>query len=135
MKRKVVREYTEIHARAGVDVALPNIACFENQFPGYEIVLTFPEFTSVCPRTGLPDFGTIVIRYQPDRWVLETKSLKLDLNAYRNLGIFTENAVNRVLESVVVCAKPKWAVVEGTFSARGGIAARIIARHGRGPHS
>jgi 7-cyano-7-deazaguanine reductase len=127
------REYTETHARAGVTAPLPDIECFENQFPGYEIRLDFPEFTSVCPRTGLPDFGTIVIRYQPGKWVLETKSLKLYLNAYRNLGIFTENVVNRVLASVVKAAKPRWVVVEGIFDARGGIGARITARHGKVP--
>ncbi len=127
------RAYTTDHARAGVEAELPEIECWENQYPGYEIVLTFPEFTSVCPKTGLPDFGTIVIRYGPDKWCLETKSLKLYLNAFRNLGIFTENAVNRVLASVVECAKPKWAVVEGVFAARGGVEARITARHGRAP--
>jgi 7-cyano-7-deazaguanine reductase len=125
------RQYQETHARAGVDDALPDIECWENQYPGYLVELVFDEFTSVCPRTGLPDFGTLVIRYQPDKWCLETKSLKLYLNAFRNLGIFTENVVNRVLASVVKCAKPKWAEVEGRFASRGGIQARITARHGR----
>jgi 7-cyano-7-deazaguanine reductase len=126
-------EYTRIHARAGLTAKLPRIECFENQFRGYEVRLEFPEFTSVCPRTGLPDFGTLVIRYRPDKWALETKSLKLYLNAYRNLGIFTENVVNRVLESVVRDARPVWAVVEGLFQARGGIGARITATHGKAP--
>lgn len=137
------RAYTTDHARAGVEAGLPTIECWENQYPassearpgrpGYEISLTFPEFTSVCPKTGLPDFGTIVIRYGPDKWCLETKSLKLYLNAFRNLGIFTENAVNRILGSVVECAKPRWAVVEGIFAARGGLEARITARYGNAP--
>ncbi|MBL0057914.1 MAG: NADPH-dependent 7-cyano-7-deazaguanine reductase QueF [Elusimicrobia bacterium] len=125
------RDYSESHARSGIKEALPVIECWENQYPGYGIELVFPEFTSVCPKTGLPDFGTLTIRYQPERWVLETKSLKLYLNAFRDLGIFTENVVNRVLASVVSCAKPRWAEVEGRFSARGGIEARITARHGR----
>jgi 7-cyano-7-deazaguanine reductase len=129
MKKKP-RSYTETHARAGLDAPLPGIECWENGFRGYEIVLSYPEFTSVCPKTGLPDFGTLTIRYCPDKWCLETKSLKLYLNAFRNLGIFTENVANRVLDSIVRCAKPKWAEVEGLFSARGGIQARITARYG-----
>ncbi|MBL0349647.1 MAG: NADPH-dependent 7-cyano-7-deazaguanine reductase QueF [Elusimicrobia bacterium] len=127
------RAYTPTHARSGVGDKLPEIECWENQFPGYTIELIFPEFTSVCPKTGLPDFGTLVIRYAPDRWCLETKSLKMYLNAFRDLGIFTENVVNRVLASVVKDAKPRWAVVEGRFSARGGIEARIAASHGKVP--
>ena len=99
-----------------MDAALPPIDVWENQFPGYRIELTFPEFTSVCPKDGLPDFGTITIRYQPARWCLETKSLKLYLNAFRNLGIFTENVVNRILASVVKDARPLWAEVEGRFA-------------------
>src|SRR5688500_7423156 len=95
------RAYTDDHARAGKDAALPEIECWENQYPGYEIELSFPEFTSVCPKTGLPDFGKLTIRYCPDRLCLETKSLKMYLTAYRNLGIFTENIVNRVLEDLV----------------------------------
>jgi 7-cyano-7-deazaguanine reductase len=94
------------------------------------IELSFPEFTSVCPKTGLPDFGTISIRYQPRRWCLETKSLKLYLNSFRNLGIFTENVVNRILRSVVSAA-PVWVEVEGRFAARGGLEARITAQQGR----
>jgi 7-cyano-7-deazaguanine reductase len=127
------RSYNETHARAGVEDPLPDIECWENQYSGYEIQFSFPEFTSVCPKTGLPDFGTIEIRYCPDKLCLETKSLKLYLNAFRNLGIFTENVVNRVLESVVRCAKPKWAVVEGRFASRGGIEAKITATFGQVP--
>jgi 7-cyano-7-deazaguanine reductase len=127
------RTYTTRHARAGMDARLPDIECWENQYPGYEIDLSFPEFTSVCPKTGLPDFGTIRIRYMPGRWCLETKSLKLYLNAFRNFGVFTENVVNRVLQDVVRCAKPKWIEVEGRFAARGGIEARIVARQGNVP--
>jgi len=131
--KKAARTYTETHAKSGVHAPLPDIECWENQFPGTTVTLTFPEFTSVCPRTGLPDFGALVIRYRPDRWCLETKSLKMYLNAFRDLRIFTENIVNRVLASVVKCAKPRWAVVEGRFSARGGIESRIKAVYGRVP--
>ena len=73
----------------------PPIETWPNQFPGYEIVVDDPEFTSVCPKTSLPDFGTVTIRYMPDKHCLELKSLKEYLQSYRNLGIFQENIVNR----------------------------------------
>jgi len=134
-KRAQNRSYSKIHARAGLGTQFPDIECWENQYPGYVVDLSFPEFTSVCPKTGLPDFGVIRIHYAPKDWCLETKSLKLYLNAYRNLGIFTENVVNRILKDVVRCARPRWAVVEGTFVPRGGLEARISASYGPAPDS
>ena len=82
--------------QAGLDHKFPAIETWPNQFPGYEIVVDDPEFTSVCPKTSLPDFGTVTIRYMPDKHCLELKSLKEYLQSYRNLGIFQENIVNRV---------------------------------------
>jgi len=120
--------YTAEHASAGLDHDFPEIETWPNQFPGYEIVVDDPEFTSVCPKTGLPDFGNIVIRYVPDRLCLELKSLKEYLQSYRNLGIFQENVVNQVLEDVVRWAKPVWAEVKGEFRPRGGIATVVIAK-------
>ncbi len=120
--------YTSEHASAGLDHDFPEIETWANQFPGYEIVVDDPEFTSVCPKTGLPDFGDILIRYQPDRLCLELKSLKEYLQSYRNLGIFQENIVNQVLEDVVRWAKPVWAEVKGEFRPRGGISTVVIAR-------
>lgn len=120
--------YTPDHAKAGLETSLPDIETWPNQFPGYEIVVDDPEFTSVCPKTGLPDFGTITIRYMPDGQCLELKSLKGYLHCYRNLGIFQENIVNRVLEDVVRCAHPKWAEVKGEFRPRGGISTVVLAR-------
>ena len=120
--------YTPEHASAGLDHDFPEIETWPNQFPGYEIVVHDPEFTSVCPKTGLPDFGNIVIRYVPDRLCLELKSFKEYLQAYRNLGIFQENVVNQVLEDVVRWAKPVWAEVKGEFRPRGGIATVVIAK-------
>src|SRR5512140_3011336 len=113
--------YTPEHAAAGLDAKFPEIETWPNQFPGYEIVVDDPEFTSVCPKTGLPDFGTVTIRYMPDKHCLELKSLKEYLQCYRNLGIFQENVVNQVLEDVVKWAKPVWAEVKGEFRPRGGI--------------
>lgn len=120
--------YTPEHAKAGLDAQFPEIETWPNQFPGYEIEIDDPEFTSVCPKTGLPDFGHIVIRYMPDKRCLELKSLKEYLFTYRNLGIFQENVVNRVLEDVVRWAKPVWAEVQGEWRPRGGISGTIVAR-------
>jgi 7-cyano-7-deazaguanine reductase len=120
--------YTREHAEAGLNAKFPAIETWPNQFPAYEIVIDNPEFTSVCPKTGLPDFGTLTLRYMPDRDCLELKSFKEYLFTYRNLGIFQENVVNRVLEDVVRCAKPVWAEVKGDFRPRGGIGTTVIAR-------
>jgi 7-cyano-7-deazaguanine reductase len=120
--------YTAGHAAAGLDAKFPEIETWLNQFPGYEIVIDDPEFTSVCPKTGLPDFGVITIRYMPRRLCLELKSLKEYLQSYRNLGIFQENIVNCVLEDVVKWAKPVWAEVKGDFRPRGGISTVVIAK-------
>lgn len=120
--------YTSVHAQAGLDAEFPEIETWPNQFAGYEIVVDDPEFTSVCPKTGLPDFGVLIIRYMPDKHCLELKSLKKYLQTYRNLGIFQENIVNRVLDDVVRWARPMWAEVKGDFRPRGGISTVIIAR-------
>jgi 7-cyano-7-deazaguanine reductase len=124
---KTPRRYTDEHASAGLDTKFPEIETWPNQFPSYEIIVDIPEFTSVCPKTSLPDFGTLIIRYMPDKRCLELKSLKEYIFTYRNLGIFQENIVNQVLEDVVKATKPKWAVVEGDFQPRGGIGTKIVA--------
>jgi 7-cyano-7-deazaguanine reductase len=120
--------YTPEHARAGLDAAFPEIETWPNQFPAYEIVIDVPEFTSVCPKTGLPDFGVLKLRYVPDKLCVELKSFKEYLLAFRNLGIFQENIVNQVLEDVVRSTKPVWAEVTGEFRPRGGIGTQITAR-------
>jgi len=121
--------YTDTHARAGIDAPLPKIECFENQFKDYEITISIPEFTSVCPKSGLPDFGTITIRYIPGKRCVELKSLKEYILAYRNLGIFYENAVNRILMDVVNASKPVWARVTGEFNIRGGMKSMVEASY------
>ena len=120
---------TEKEAKAGLKEKLPSIETFPNQFPDYEVKIEFAEFTSVCPKTGLPDFGTIVIRYVPDKRCLELKSLKMYMVAYRNLGIFYENAVNRILEDVVKACRPIQAVVTGEFNPRGGMKSIIVVHY------
>jgi len=92
-----------------------------------DIEIRCPEHTSVCPMTGLPDFGTITIRYRPAQTLIELKSLKYYLLQYRNVGIFYEHLVNRILDDLVAVLKPKQLEVIGEFTARGGIATRASA--------
>ncbi len=121
-------DYTAVHAKAGIQVRLPKLETWPNQFPGYVITTRFPEYTSVCPKTGMPDYGAITIQYMPRRECLELKALKLYLLAYRNLGIFYENAVNRMLRDVVEAVRPEWCVVRGEFTPRGGLTTTVFAR-------
>jgi 7-cyano-7-deazaguanine reductase len=97
----------------------------------YEIRFVFPEFTSVCPVTGQPDFATITITYVPDRRCVEMKSLKLYFFAYRNQGIFYEAVVNTILDDLVAVLEPREMVVTGEFAVRGGTAGTVTARHKR----
>lgn len=124
-------EYTDEHAEAGVRAELPAIETWPNQFGQYEIEIEMPEFTSVCPKTGLPDSGTLRLRYTPLERCLELKSLKMYTLAYRNLGIFQENIVNRVLADIVKAADPMEATVTGDFAPRGGITTRVTATYRR----
>lgn len=94
----------------------------------YEVVITIPEFTSICPKTGLPDFATLTIAYVPDRRCVELKSLKEYVNAYRSLGIFNENVVNRVKVDLVRALAPRRLSVRGVFTPRGGIQTTVEAR-------
>ncbi len=123
-------EYTDDHAASGIGAPLPVIETWPNQFADYQIEIDIPEFTSVCPKTGLPDFGTITIQYVPDRLCLELKSLKMYTLAYRDLGIFQENVVNCFLRDIVSACKPKRATVTGTFVPRGGLGSRMVASFG-----
>jgi len=106
---------------------------FDNSFPkrNYLIVHTASEFTSVCPKTGQPDFGIITISYVADKKCVELKSLKYYLQSFRNEGIFYENVVNRILEDLVNVLKPNWIEVKGEFSVRGGLKSTITAAHGK----
>jgi 7-cyano-7-deazaguanine reductase len=121
------RAYTDEHAAAGVHAPLPEIETWPNQYKDYEIEIVMPEFTSVCPKTGLPDFGKIALRYIPDKLCLELKSYKMYLLEFRNLGIFQENAVNRILADVVRATKPLEATVIGDWAPRGGLSTLVTA--------
>ena len=125
------RQYTDEHAEAGTKAPLPEIETWPNQYPGYEIEISMPEFTSVCPKTGLPDHGTITLRYVPGKRCLELKSLKMYTLAYRNLGIFQENVVNRFLRDVVKACNPVSVSVVGEFTPRGGVYSKITASWSR----
>jgi len=121
-------QYTDDHAQAGVNAKLPALETWPNQFPGYVITTRYPEYSSVCPKTGMPDYGTVTIQYKPRKSCIELKSLKLYLLAYRNLGIFYENAVNKMLRDIVDAVQPEWCVVKGEFTPRGGLNTSIFAR-------
>ena len=126
------RQYTDEHAAAGVNAKLPEIETWPNQYAtGYEIEIRMPEFTSVCPKTGLPDHGELTLRYVPDRLCLELKSLKMYTLEYRNLGIFQENVVNRMLADIVKAARPISATLVGEFTPRGGVYTKITASYAR----
>jgi 7-cyano-7-deazaguanine reductase len=104
---------------------------FPNPNPGrdYTIDIRCPEFTSMCPKTGLPDFGEIRIQYVPGESCLELKALKYYMLEYRNQGIFYEAATNRILDDLVQACRPRQMTVTGAFTARGGISTTIVAQH------
>jgi 7-cyano-7-deazaguanine reductase len=106
---------------------------FDNTYPerNYLIIHKTNEFTSVCPKTGQPDFGTIVITYIAKKKCVELKSLKLYLQSFRNDGIFYENVINRILDDLVFVLKPRWMEVKGIFTARGGLNSTVIATFGK----
>jgi 7-cyano-7-deazaguanine reductase len=104
---------------------------FPNRHPGrdYLVQHTCPEFTSVCPKTGQPDFGTLRVSYVPDRLCVELKSLKLYIQGFRNQGIFYEDVINVILDELVKAVRPRRMTVEGDFHARGGISSVVTATY------
>jgi 7-cyano-7-deazaguanine reductase len=95
----------------------------------YQIEIRAPEFTSVCPKTGMPDFGEIIIRYTPDLSCIELKSLKYYLHEYRDQGIFYEAVTNKILDDLVAACQPRRMSVTGAFTARGGITTNVVAEY------
>ena len=118
-------------AESGLQAKLPRIETWASQFPKTTISIIDPEYNAICPKTGLPDFGTVTVQYEPDRKCIELKSFKMYMTAYRDIGIFYENAVNRMLKDLVKAVDPVWMTVTGEFNARGGIRTRVEARHER----
>lgn len=116
---------------------MPDIETFPNPSPrrNYLIRHSCPEFTSVCPKTGQPDFGTIELEYVPDETCIELKSLKLYYFGFREQGIFYEAVVNRILDDLAGACEPKWMRVTGHFNVRGGISSTIVSETGHDPRS
>ena len=116
------------------ELATPPIDTWENKFPDkdYEIEFTISEFTCVCPRTEMPDFAVLHVKYGPAGKCIELKSLKLYINFYRDVGIFHEHVVNKILEDLVSACKPRWMTVEGEFNIRGGIKTVVRAEYRTG---
>jgi 7-cyano-7-deazaguanine reductase len=111
----------------------PKIEAWKNQYPDkeYVISLDIPEFTCICPKTGLPDFALIKIEYSPDKYCIELKSFKLYTIFYRNIGIFHEHVINKILDDFVSAAKPRWVKVTGIFNPRGGITTTVSREYKR----
>ena len=109
-----------------------SLETFDNQFPGrdYTIEIRCPEFTSLCPKTGQPDFGVLTFTYTPEQTCVELKSLKLYLQRFRNEGIFYEHVTNRILDDFVAVVQPRRVQLVAEFSARGGITTRVVVQHG-----
>ena len=107
------------------------VETFENKYPAREYTVTIrnPEYTSVCPMTGNPDFGTIIIDYVPDKLCLELKSLKLYFLGFRDKGVFYESLVNEILDDLVEACSPRLMKVTGDFTPRGGITSTIVAEY------
>lgn len=112
---------------------MPDIEVWENQYSDREYVvnLTIPEFTCICPKTGLPDFAVIKVSYRPSKVCLELKSLKMYLIEYRSVGIFHEHLVNRLMDDLVKACKPRWMKIEVDMNSRGGIATTVTAEYPR----
>jgi 7-cyano-7-deazaguanine reductase len=121
----------QANAKIGSMSSAPPLETFPNPRPGrdFEIAIACPEFTSMCPKTGLPDFGTITIRYVPDATCLELKALKYYLLDFRNQGIFYEAATNRILDDLVAACQPRRMTVVGDFTARGGITTKVTVEY------
>lgn len=109
----------------------PTIETWKNQYPDrdYKVDMEIPEFTCVCPKTGLPDFATIKVSYGPHQKCIELKSFKMYLIWYRNIGIFHEHLINRILEDFVKSCQPRWARIEAVMNPRGGIQTTVVAEY------
>lgn len=111
----------------------PKIEVWKNQYSDRDYVVTLenPEFTCVCPKTGLPDFANITIQYKPDKWCIELKSFKMYTLFYRNTGVFHEHVINKILDDFVKACKPRWACIKGEFNVRGGARTTVSAEYQR----
>ena len=122
----ISKDYDELQNKVR-ELKFPEIEVWENKYQDKEYTITSEtdEFTCVCPKTGLPDFACIIIEYSPNKYCIELKSFKEYLLAYRDVGIFHEHVVNKILEDFTKVVKPKWAKVKGMFNSRGGIITQV----------
>jgi len=121
----------DVEQEGTIDVAVLETIPFDYPGSATEVVYETEEFTAVCPWTGLPDFGRLVIRYLPHRFLVELKSLKYYLTSYRNVGILQEHAINRILEDLVQLLQPVSMAVEAEYKERGGIKTKAVAKYER----
>ena len=130
MKKKSAYEGLQENIR---NLKTPRIEVWKNQYPdkGYVITLDIPEFTCICPKTGLPDFAVIKIEYSPHKYCIELKSFKMYTIFYRNLGIFHEHVINKMLEDFLVACEPRWAKITAEFNPRGGITTTVTSEYRR----
>ena len=115
------------------DLDIPKMERWKNKYPDrdYTVSIKTDEFTCICPKTGLPDYAAICIDYIPDKYCVELKSLKLYLLAYRNIGIFHEHVINRILDDFISSCKPRSAKIIGEFGSRGGIRTTVSREYER----
>ena len=128
MKRKSGYEGLQKGVR---NLKAPKIEVWKNQYPDneYTINLEIPEFTCICPKTGLPDFADIKIEYSPDKYCIELKSLKLYTIFYRNLGIFHEHVINKLMDDFIRACNPRWVRIAAEFNPRGGIKTTVTREY------
>ena len=109
----------------------PEIDIWRNQYADRDYIITLenPEFTCICPKTKLPDFSAITIQYKPDKWCVELKSFKMYMVFYRNVGIFHEHVINKILDDFVKASMPRWIHIKGEFNIRGGIKTTVTAEY------
>ncbi len=128
MKKKSSYENLQEHIRV---LKTPSIEVWKNQYPQnrYVVAIDIAEFTCICPKTGLPDFAVIRIEYSPAKFCVELKSFKMYTIAFRNVGIFHEHLINKMLEDFVKSVKPRWVKISGVFNPRGGITTTVAAEY------
>ena len=129
MKKRSSYENLQNHIRV---LKTPAIEVWVNQYPDRRFVIhiEIPEFTCICPKTGLPDFAVISIEYIPSKYCVELKSLKEYLTFYRNVGIFHEHFANKLMDDFIKACRPRWVKIVTTFNPRGGITTTVTREHG-----
>ncbi len=118
-------------SKGQIEIENAQLVPIPNRYPGrdYEIFISLPEFTCLCPMYGYPDFATINITYIPDEYIVELKSIKLYINKFRNEGIYHEEAINKIMDELIKVINPRWIEVEGDFNRRGNVKTVVTTEH------